>query len=164
MKKIGFLLVLMLSISSCSFVIGSDVSTPSSTHIPNLDTGRKVFFTLQGTIWKLENNSAEKDSYLYIDEYEDKYAIKSEKKGVKPEKYPAYYEYTELGREQTPIPDPLKFYNTVIFEEEDDNNKFIGFYLVNNLLLYSAESTGSSIAVIESLESKTGDMWRLYIY
>jgi len=166
MKKTVFLLVLILITSSCSFVIGSHPSTPGSTHIPSINTGRPVFPTLKGTIWKLDNNSTEQDRYLYIDEYEDKYAIGYERKGVRPEKYPAYYEYTALGREQDiPSASPLKFYDTVIFNEDDNDKNFIGFHLENSFLLYSAESTINITTIIESLESGTGgDVWKLYNY
>ena len=165
MKKTVFLLVLMLATSSCSFVIGSDFSTPSSTHIPSIDKGEDVFPTLQGTIWKLDDNSTEQDIYLYIDEHEHKYAIEPEKKGVRPEEYPEYYEYTELDREQDlPSASPLKFYNTVIFNKANNNKNFIGFYLETSFLLHSAESTGNTTAVVEGLEQQTGDVWRLYRY
>ena len=165
MKKTVFLLVLMLATSSCSFVIGGSYpSTPGSTHIPSIDKGEDVFPTLQGTIWKKDSLS-DKDTYLYIDEYERKYAIKSEKKGVRPEEYPAYYEYTELNREQDiPSASPLKLYNTVIFNKANNDKNFIGFYLENSFLLYSAESTGNTTAVVEGLEQKIGDEWKLYGY
>ena len=164
MKKILCLLVLILSISACSFIIDTKSSVPKSTHIPSIDTGRSVFSTLKGTIWKSDSYSADQDTYLYIDEYEDKYAIEYEKKGVKPERYPADYEYISLGRQQDLPPSPLKCYDTVLFNRKYNRNQFIGFHLKNSFLLYTAESTGSTIELIQSLESGTGNMWKLYNY
>ena len=56
----------------------------------------------------------------------------------------------------------LKFYDTVIFQEKDNNNQYIGFHLQNSDILYTAESTGSSTELIINLEQKTGRKWRLY--
>ena len=167
MKKTVFLLVLMVNISSCSFIIDSNSSEPTSTHIPSIVTGENIFFTLKGTIWKLDGKSTDKDTYLYIDKYENKYAIKPEKKGVRPERYPDSYEYTALGSEQDLITaSTLKKEDTVIFDEKDNSKKFIGFHLKSSFELYSANSTGSTsiIAVVEGLERGTGDKWKLYRY
>ena len=168
MKKTVFLLVLILITSSCSFVIGgSHSSTPGSTHIPSINTGRDVFNTLQGTVWKLDTYSPDQDTYLYIDKHESKYAIEYERKGARPEKYPAYYEYKSLDKKQDiPSASPLKFYDTVIFSEDNNDRNFIGFYLKTPFLLHTADSTGSPsiTTVVEALEQDTGDVWKLYNY
>ena len=160
MKKTAFLLVLMLTICSCSFVIDSDSSEPRSTHIPTVVTGSSVYSTLQGTVWRLNSSSSLQDTYLYIDD--GKYSIEHEKKGVSPEKYPASYEYVALGREQ-PVSSPLSADNTVIFKE-DSKDKFIGFHLKSSYVLHSAESTENVAVFITSLQNGTGDTWSLYNY
>ena len=164
MKKILCLLVLTLTTSSCSFIIDSDISTPGSKHIPSIDTGRDVFSTLQGTVWKSDSYSAEQDVYLYIDEYEDKYAIKPEKKGVQPDRYPEDHEYTALAGKQPLSGTSLKFYNTAVFEKKEQRRQYIGFYLKDRFTLDVAESSGSITTLITSLEGGTGSVWKLYNY
>ena len=118
-------------------------------------------------MWKLDSDSPDRDTYLYIDEYENKYAIGYERKGVRPKKYPDSEDYKSLDKKQEiPSSSPLKFYNTVIFSEDDNDKKFIGFHLTSPFILYSADSTGSpSITiVVEALEQNTGDVWKLYNY
>ena len=163
MKKNIFLLVFVMT--SCSFVIDTNYNNlgPRSTHIPNIDTGKKIFPELQGSMWRSEENSKDKDTYLYIDINENKYAIKTEKKNIVPNKYPENHAYTLLGKEEAlASASSLKFYDTVIFQEKDNNNQYIGFHLQNSDILYTAESTGSSTELIINLEQKTGRKWRLY--
>ncbi|MDK2818856.1 MAG: hypothetical protein KFW21_05350 [Spirochaetota bacterium] len=163
MKKNIFLLALM--ITSCSFIIDTNYNNlgPRSTHIPNIDTGKKIFSELRGTMWRSEENSKDKDTYLYIDINENKYAIKTEKKNMVPNKYPANHSYTLLGKEEAlASASSLKFYDTVIFQEQDNRNQYIGFHLQNSCTLYTAESTGSSTELINNLEQKKGRKWRLY--
>ena len=150
----------MLAICSCSFIIDYDSSEPYSTHIPSITPGVDVFPTLKGTVWKLENGSSSGDIYLYIDKSGYKYAKKSERRGVKPDRYPS--SYIVLNGRLLPSVSPLSTDDTVIFKEYYNINKFIGFHLKSRYELYSADSTGSAASVITSLQNGTGDKWSLY--